>query len=124
MQGEITGRLARSLDLELTNIESERGQRERPADPDAVDLTLRGWAALNRPETRESFKRAVRFFEQALTIDPRRVDALVGLGDALTLNVIEPIRPQSRRDTPSGRCGNRVGDCRRPARCAGPLGQR
>jgi adenylate cyclase len=86
LQGEITGRLARSLDLELTNIESERGRRERPADPDAVDLTFRGWAALNSPETRESLEAAVRIFEQALAADPHRADALVGLGEALTLN--------------------------------------
>ncbi len=88
LQNEITGRLARSLDLELTNIESERGQRERPTDPDAVDLTFRGWAALNTPETRESLEEAIRFFERALAIDPGHVDALVGLGNALALNAL------------------------------------
>jgi hypothetical protein len=61
VQGEITGRLARSLDLELTNIESERGQRERPAA--RKKAARRGWAALNTPN--RGFQAAVSF-RQAL----------------------------------------------------------
>lgn len=47
LEDEITGRLARRLDLELTNEESRRAQSERPNDPDAVDLAMRAWSVLN-----------------------------------------------------------------------------
>ena len=89
LQSEITGRLARALDLELTEIESERGRRERPDNPDAVDLTFRGWAAVNAPDTRENSEAAIGFFEQALAIDPDHVNALVGLGNVLSANVTD-----------------------------------
>jgi adenylate cyclase len=88
LQSEITGRLARSLDLELTNIESERGRRERPDNPDAVDLTFRGWAAFNGPRTRENSEAAIGLFEQALKINPDHVDALTGLGRTLAQSVL------------------------------------
>src|SRR5262249_39076049 len=52
LQDDITGRLARRLDLELTNAESRRGQSERPDNPDAVDLAMRGWSVLNQPYSR------------------------------------------------------------------------
>jgi hypothetical protein len=88
LQSEITGRIARSLDLELTDIESERARRERPDNPDAVDLTFRGWAAVNAPDTRENMAAAIGFFERALAIDPDHVNALVGLSLALSENAI------------------------------------
>ena len=49
LEDEVTGRLARRLDLELTNEESRRAQSERPNDPDAVDLAMRAWSVLNQP---------------------------------------------------------------------------
>jgi hypothetical protein len=88
LQGEITGRLARSLDLELTNIESERGRRERPDNPDAVDLTFRGWAVFHGPRTRESSETAISLFERALATDADYVDALIGLGRSLAQSVL------------------------------------
>jgi hypothetical protein len=45
------GVLARSLDVQLTQAESLRSIRERPDNPDATDLAMRGWAALNRPSS-------------------------------------------------------------------------
>jgi tetratricopeptide (TPR) repeat protein len=88
LQNEVTSRIARSLDLELTGIEVQRGRRERPDNPDVVDLTFRGWAALNGPESRENSEAAIGFFERALATDPGHVDALVGLGNALALSVM------------------------------------
>ncbi|WP_446471742.1 adenylate/guanylate cyclase domain-containing protein [Bradyrhizobium australafricanum] len=52
LQDIITGRLARRLDLELTNQESRDAEAMRPNNPDAVDLTMRGWAVLNQPYSR------------------------------------------------------------------------
>jgi class 3 adenylate cyclase/TolB-like protein/tetratricopeptide (TPR) repeat protein len=87
LEDEITGRLARRLDLELIDQESRRAQSERPNNPDSVDLTMRGWSVLNQPFSREQLTRARDLFEQALRIDPEYPKALVGLAWALTVEV-------------------------------------
>ena len=87
LQDIITGRLARRLDLELTDRESRRAEIARPNNPDAVDLGMRGWAVLNQPYSREQLTQSRNFFEQALQIDPGLPKALVGLADALAMEV-------------------------------------
>ena len=87
LQDIITGRLARRLDLELTDRESRRAEIARPNNPDAVDLAMRGWAVLNQPYSREQLTQSRNFFEQALQIDPGLPKALVGLADALAMEV-------------------------------------
>ena len=87
LQDIITGRLARRLDLELINQESRRAEIARPNAPDAVDLAMRGWAVLNQPYSREQLAQARGLFEQALQIDPGLPKGLVGLADALALEV-------------------------------------
>ena len=42
IQDEIVGRLARTLDLKLLQIESRRIEREKPSDISARDLVIRG----------------------------------------------------------------------------------
>lgn len=87
LQDMITGRLARRLDLELTNEESRRAERDRPNNPDAVDLAMRGWAVLNQPYSREQLAHSRALFERALQIDPGLPKALIGLADALAMEV-------------------------------------
>lgn len=87
LEDEITGRLARQLDLELTNEESRRAQSERPNDPDAVDLAMRAWSVLNQPYSRERLEQSRSLFEQALHIDPGLSTALVGLSRTLATEV-------------------------------------
>jgi adenylate cyclase len=79
MQTEIIGRLARTLGFQLRGAEIRKGQRERPNNPDAVDLRMRGLAVLDALRTPENNVRARRIFEQALEIDNDEVDALLGL---------------------------------------------
>jgi TolB-like protein/cytochrome c-type biogenesis protein CcmH/NrfG len=78
----IANRLARTLSVELVNVEGRRAPR---ADPDAVDLTMRGWSILNGGPNKEDVQRAVTVFEEALRIDPENSQAGVGLAQALTL---------------------------------------
>jgi TolB-like protein/class 3 adenylate cyclase/Tfp pilus assembly protein PilF len=78
----IANRLARMLSVELINVEGRRAPR---ADPDAVDLTMRGWAVLNGGPNKEDVQRSVALFEDALRIDPDNSQARVGLAQALTL---------------------------------------
>jgi adenylate cyclase len=87
LQDIITGRLARRLDLELTNEESRRAAIDRPNSPDAVDLAMRGWAVLNQPYSREQLAQSRALFEHALQIDPGLPKALIGLADALAMEV-------------------------------------
>ena len=87
LEDEITGRLARQLDLELTNEESRRAQAERPNNPDAVDLTMRAWSVLNQPYSREQLEQSRSLFEQALHIDAGLPKALVGLSQTLATEV-------------------------------------
>jgi adenylate cyclase len=87
LEDEITGRLAHRLDLELTNEESRRAQSERPNDPDAVDLAMRGWSVLNQPYSRQRLEQSRSLFEQALHTDPGLSKALVGLSRTLATEV-------------------------------------
>jgi adenylate cyclase len=87
LQDQITGQLARTLDLELIAAESRRAQSERAHKPDAVDLAMRGWSILNQPLARKHVSDAQQLFEQALRLDPDLPRALVGLGRTLTTAV-------------------------------------
>ncbi len=80
MQNEITAGIASTLRVKLIDIESRRGQRERPGNPDAVDLAMRGWALIYASQTRDNNAEARRLFEEALTVDPQAAGALTGLG--------------------------------------------
>jgi TolB-like protein/class 3 adenylate cyclase/Tfp pilus assembly protein PilF len=83
-QSEITGRLARSLNLELVRNVGHRIEQEEEVSPDARDLVMRGWAQWYRPLSKENRQEAQRTFEQALALDPRSVDARIGLAIVLT----------------------------------------
>jgi TolB-like protein/cytochrome c-type biogenesis protein CcmH/NrfG len=78
----IANRLARMLSVELVNAEGRRAPR---ADPDAADLTMRGWSVLHGGPNRDDAQRAVALFEDALRVDPDNGQARVGLAQALTL---------------------------------------
>jgi TolB-like protein len=82
MQDEVTARLVRSIHMELIAAESRRAAREHPDRLDAVDHTLRGWAAWNRHLSLEAARQARRFFEAALRLDEHNVGALLGFANA------------------------------------------
>jgi TolB-like protein/Tfp pilus assembly protein PilF len=84
MQDEIVSRLANTLDAELIAAEARRA--ERSLHPDAMDLVFQGRAWFNRGLTPDHMAQARSFFEQALTLDPENVEAMVGLAwvDATT----------------------------------------
>jgi adenylate cyclase len=86
-QSQITGRLARTLQLELVRDAARRIEQERSINPDARDLVMRGWAWWYAPRSKASMREAQAAFEKALEIDPRSVDAKIGLGLVLTNNV-------------------------------------
>jgi TolB-like protein/class 3 adenylate cyclase len=83
LQVEVVSRLANSLGVELVKAEALRAARERPNNPDAVDLSMRGWAEAFRIYSKSSNEAAIGLFERALAIDPQLVPAMVGLSRTL-----------------------------------------
>jgi adenylate cyclase len=79
LQDQVVARLANALGSELVKAEAEKSAHQ--GNPDAIDLTMRGWAILNEPRLitdKSGVVEALGLFEQALTLDPNNVDALVG----------------------------------------------
>ena len=82
LQDQVVAQLANSLGWALTKAEAEKGTRS--ANPDAIDLSLRGWYLVNShfsrapDEGRDMLHQARTLFERALQIDPTDVDALHG----------------------------------------------
>jgi TolB-like protein/DNA-binding winged helix-turn-helix (wHTH) protein/Tfp pilus assembly protein PilF len=86
-ESEITGRLARTLNLELVHDSGRRVELERAVDPDARDLVMRGWAWYYRPSSKARLREARRDFERALEVDPRSVEARIGIATSLLGNI-------------------------------------
>jgi adenylate cyclase len=77
LQDQVVARLANTLGYELIKAEAEKGARS--ANPDAIDLTMRGWALFEQqPPTRDHNDAARALFEQALKIDPDNPEPLTG----------------------------------------------
>jgi TolB-like protein/Tfp pilus assembly protein PilF len=86
-QREITGRLARTLNLELVQAVGRKIEEEGAVNPDAQDLVMRGWALYQRAQAAESREAAKKAFEQALTIDPKSYDAKLGIASVLVIKL-------------------------------------
>ena len=77
VQDEIVSRLANTLTSQLVEVEAQRA--ERSPHPDATDMYFQGWAVANKGITPEYMTKARSFFERALTLDPKNIEALVGM---------------------------------------------
>ena len=89
MQDDITRRIASELRAELIEAEIERGIRDRPNNPDAIDFTMQARALLNKPSSPEHNVQVRRLCEHALAIDPKNVEALVGLAVSYVTDVYD-----------------------------------
>jgi adenylate cyclase len=85
LQFEVVARLANSLGWELMKAEVLRDERERPGDPDARDLTMRGFATIwnFNGANKATWNDAIAMFERALALDPHNARAMTGLATAL-----------------------------------------
>lgn len=82
---QVTQHIAVALKVALTDAESRRALRERPNNPDAVDLTMRGSVLLNKQPSLESTLRARELLEAALRLSPDHLPALNGLAQAMLI---------------------------------------
>ena len=82
LQDQVVARLGNALGFELVKAEAEKSARSN--DPNAIDLAMRGWAAMWQSypeppkEKRDSHYAALALFDQALKADPNDADALAG----------------------------------------------
>jgi TolB-like protein/DNA-binding winged helix-turn-helix (wHTH) protein len=87
-ESEISGRLAKALNVKLIEAAGRRIERELGADPDAHDLYLRGYAQFLRgPHTAATAQEAQRLYERALEMDPESVETRAGIAGMLMTKV-------------------------------------
>jgi adenylate cyclase len=86
-QSEITGRLARTLNLELVQAIGRQIDQEQPVNPDTQDLIMRGWALYQRTSAEASREEAKQAFERALQIDPKSYEARLGIASVLVVGL-------------------------------------
>ncbi|MEA2790560.1 MAG: adenylate cyclase, partial [Acetobacteraceae bacterium] len=80
---EIIGRISTELYRQLIDIESVRGARERPGNPDATDLLLQAAALYNRMWSAQQQPVVMALYERAVQTDPSSVEAMAGLARTL-----------------------------------------
>lgn len=79
-QDEVTGRIARTLNLELKEAVSRQVERGAHGNLEATDLAIRAWAELwTKPQTPSTNDAALGFANRALEIDPLNAEANASL---------------------------------------------
>jgi TolB-like protein/class 3 adenylate cyclase len=99
LQDQVVARLGSSLGYALMNAEAEKGARSK--SPDAIDLTMRGWALLEQTGLRPSkdtLNAARVLFAQALQIDSNDADALAGEAGCFELEHFYYANPETDYD--------------------------
>lgn len=94
LQSEISGEIARSLEVEILGGEATAMDRPLTGSPEAHALYLKGRFFLNQ-RTDSALRRALESFRSALRRDPRLAEAYAGIADAYsTLAWLEFLRPR------------------------------
>jgi adenylate cyclase len=83
-QDIVATRIRDALSARILEIEAARGQRERPDNPDVMDLLQQGRVILQQPFTPETGQQALTLFEHALALDPSSIEAMAWVGYQLT----------------------------------------
>ncbi|TXM64011.1 adenylate/guanylate cyclase domain-containing protein [Methylobacterium sp. WL120] len=99
LQVEFVARLARSLDVQLTQAEGLRVLRERTDDATASDLAMTGWAVFNRPRSKANMIEARSIFERSLEIDPSLLQGRIGLARTVATIVVSRWSERIAADT-------------------------
>lgn len=85
VEDEVIGRIAGALQLELFIAEADRASEQ----PDAMEYTLRGRAAIAKAQNRKGWTAAIDFYERALAIDPHYARAQGELAIVLVARVLD-----------------------------------
>lgn len=87
LQRDVTGAVARSLQVRVVQAEAERVARRRPADLAVQDLILQVWAAWNRGYSPESVAAAREKMQRAIALDPDSARAWAWLAQTYVADV-------------------------------------
>jgi TolB-like protein/DNA-binding winged helix-turn-helix (wHTH) protein len=79
VQGEIAQAVAREIRVKLSPRERDLLASAKPVNPEAQDFYLRGLYITHQNGTAESTARAIKYFQQAIQIDPNYAPAYAGL---------------------------------------------
>ncbi|HME26116.1 MAG TPA: winged helix-turn-helix domain-containing protein [Acetobacteraceae bacterium] len=78
VQEQMVIRMRAALNINLADIKAARSLRERPTNPNALDLVLQARAVQLLPVTKDTIAQTLGLYEQALQRDPDSVLALSG----------------------------------------------
>ena len=84
LESEVAQAVAREIRVKLTPVDQARFAEPRTVDPDAYEAYLKGRYHWSR-RSREGFRKAVQYFQQAITTDPAYPAAYAGLADVLSI---------------------------------------
>jgi TolB-like protein/DNA-binding winged helix-turn-helix (wHTH) protein/Tfp pilus assembly protein PilF len=84
LEQEVSGNVAREIQVELNSQRQANLARPRPIDPEAHELYLRGRHYWNE-RTQAGFWKAIELFRQAIEKDPSYARAYAGLADSYIL---------------------------------------
>lgn len=90
---DMAGGIAKSVYIEMGQAIGDRIARLAPAEAEADDLAMHGFAIFLRDVGPEGFAKARELFEQALARDPQSVRALGGVSLSNTMSVIFAFAP-------------------------------
>jgi adenylate cyclase len=97
-QSEITGRLARTLDVELVRDAGRRIEHERAADPDARDLVMRARALFIQRTSAAVHRQALELLERALILDPGSTNARILIANILVSDIADALSSSVAQD--------------------------
>jgi TolB-like protein/tetratricopeptide (TPR) repeat protein len=86
-QDEIVGRLARTLNIKLMEVASNRIEQATARRLTPNDFLIRGLARFYGSGSEATLQEALQLFEQALELDPPSIPARVAMAHALCVNI-------------------------------------
>src|SRR6185369_12100227 len=93
LQSEISSEIARKLRLRLTNAEQQQLTQVRAVNPEAFDLYLKGRALWVKGGD-ENAKKAIEYYQEAITVDPGYALVYAQLADLYSGLITNDVVPQ------------------------------
>jgi TolB-like protein/DNA-binding winged helix-turn-helix (wHTH) protein len=88
LQNAVANAIAKQIRMNLTPRQQIRAGVDRPANPEAYELYLKGEYSLNR-ETPDSLRTAIGYFQQTIEKDPNYAPAYVKLSSCIQILAIK-----------------------------------
>lgn len=86
----IVRRISTVIDSRMLDAETVDSLRERPHNPNALDLLLRAWSLFKRSDEKKYVMEASKLLERARQLEPSMVPVLLSLADRLIHRFVTP----------------------------------